>query len=102
MFACTIVEVDFLFRRVWEIFCPDETEPRTIARRSVQQVVAGRLVDAALGQLCQDMVGVSLFVERLLENPDRIVIAERFGIAAFLAGAGASFIFLGAEFVGIA
>src|SRR5207248_3292621 len=82
MFAGTIVEVDFLFSRVGEISCADETEPRAVAGRFVYQVIAGRLVDAAFGQLCQHMVGVSLFVERLLKNPDRIVIAERFGIAA--------------------
>src|SRR5207249_11369119 len=82
MLARAIVEMDVVFARVAEILRPDETEPRAIARRFVHEVVAGRLVDAALGELRQHVIGVSLFVNRLLENPHLIVVAERFGIAS--------------------
>jgi hypothetical protein len=48
----------------------------------LQKIVAGSLIDSAFGELGQHVVRVTLLIEGLLKNAYRVVVAERFGVAA--------------------
>ncbi len=80
--AFVVVQVNVVVARFREIPGADKAQARPIARGLLEQVVAGGLVDAALRELGQHVVGVAFLVERLLEKPDRVIVAEGLGIAA--------------------
>ena len=60
----------------------DIAQPRAVSRGVCDEILAGCLVDPVLGELRERVVRVSLFVERLLQDARRDIVAERLRIAA--------------------
>src|SRR6185503_12948568 len=82
MFTHRVVQMHVALASLWHILHTDESKPRSVSRGLLQKVIACSLIDSALGELCQQMIDMSFFVERLLKDPGGVVVTEGFRVAA--------------------